>query len=181
MRIDIISACPSLLSGFFEYSIVKRAIDKKLVSIHLHNLRDYTSDKYRKIDDYPFGGVAGMVLMIEPIAKCIDYLKFQRNYDEIIYMTPDAPVFSQKQANQFSLSKNLIVLCGHYKGVDQRVRDLFITKEISIGDFVLSGGELAAAVMCDAIIRLIPSVFRQRNVRIGGLFSRWFVISTNIH
>ena len=158
MRIDIISACPDLMRSFFDYSIVKRAIDKNIVSLHLHSLRDYAKNKYRQIDDYPFGGGAGMVLMIEPIAKCIENLQKQRIYDEVIYMTPDAPKLTQKTANTLSLHKNIIVLCGHYKGVDQRVRDLFITQEISIGDFVLSGGEIAAAVLCDSIIRLIPSV-----------------------
>lgn len=158
MRIDIISACPSLLMSFFDHSIVKRAIDKGLVAVQIHNLRDYASNKYRQIDDYPFGGAAGMVLMIAPIARCIERLKAERDYDEIIYMTPDAPVLNQGQANALSLKKNLMILCGHYKGVDQRVRDLFITQEISIGDFVLSGGELGATVLCDAIIRLIPDV-----------------------
>lgn len=158
MRIDIISACPSLLTSFFDHSIVKRAIDKGLVVVQIHNLRDYASNKYRQIDDYPFGGAAGMVLMVAPIAKCIEQLKAERDYDEIIYMTPDAPVLNQGQANALSLKKNLMILCGHYKGVDQRVRDLFITQEISIGDFVLSGGELGATVLCDAVIRLIPNV-----------------------
>jgi len=158
MRIDIISVLPELMESFFKHSIIQRAIDKKLVEIKLHNLRDYAINDYGKIDDSPFGGGAGMVLMIEPIDKIISKLKSQRQYDEIIYMTPDAPVFNQKTANTLSLSKNLIILAGHYKGVDQRVRDLFITKEISIGDFVLSGGELPAAVVSDAIVRLIPGV-----------------------
>lgn len=158
MRIDIITVSPELIQSPFEHSIVKRAIDKGLVEVHFHNLRDYASNKYKKIDDYQFGGGAGMVMMIEPIDKCISKLKSERNYDEIIYMTPDAPVLNQATSNQLSLKENLIVLCGHYKGVDQRVRDLFITKEISIGDYVLSGGELGAAVLCDSIIRLIPGV-----------------------
>lgn len=158
MRIDIITVLPELLKSPFEASILKRAIDKGLVEIHLHNLRDYVTDNYRQVDDYQFGGGAGMVMMIEPIDKCISHLKSQRNYDEVIYMTPDGETLNQKMANQISLKKNLIILCGHYKGVDQRVRDHFITKEISIGDYVLSGGELGAAVLCDSIIRLIPGV-----------------------
>ncbi len=158
MRIDILSVIPELLTGFFEHSIVKRAIDKNLVEIHLHHLRDYAINDYGKIDDAPFGGGAGMVLMIEPIDKCINKLKSERKYDEIIYMTPDAPVLNQKMANTLSLNENILILAGHYKGVDQRVRDLFITKEISIGDFVLSGGELPAAVLTDALVRLIPDV-----------------------
>ncbi len=158
MRIDIISAVPELMHSPFNTSIVKRAIDKKLVDVHFHNLRDYTTNTYRQIDDYPFGGGAGMVLMIAPIDKCISELKAARNYDEIIYMTPDAPVLNQKTSNSLSLCENIIILCGHYKGVDQRVREHFITKEISIGDFVLSGGELAATVLCDSIIRLLPGV-----------------------
>ncbi len=146
------------MSSPFEASILKRAIDKGLVEIHFHNLRDYTTSNYKQIDDYQFGGGAGMVMMIEPIDKCISALKSERQYDEIIYMTPDGHRFEQKTANELSLKKNLIILCGHYKGVDQRVRDHFITREISVGDFVLSGGELAANVVCDAIIRLIPGV-----------------------
>ncbi|MGB0837154.1 MAG: tRNA (guanosine(37)-N1)-methyltransferase TrmD [Flavobacteriaceae bacterium] len=158
MRIDIISVSPELLKSPFEYSIIKRAIDKDLVEVHFHDLRDYAVNNYGKIDDYQFGGGAGMVLMIEPIEKIIEQLKAERIYDEIIYMTPDAPTLNQKTANHLSLKENLIILCGHYKGVDQRVRELFITKEISIGDYVLSGGELGAAVLCDSIIRLIPGV-----------------------
>ena len=158
MRIDIITVVPDLLQSPLNHSIIKRAKEKRLVEIHIHNLRDYSKNKYRQVDDYPFGGGAGMVLQIEPIDKCITELKSQRVYDEIIYMTPDAPLLKQKTANTLSLKKNIIILAGHYKGVDQRVRDLFITKEISIGDYVLSGGELAAAVLCDSIIRLIPDV-----------------------
>ncbi len=158
MQIDIISVIPELMESFFKHSIVQRAIDKNLVTIKLHHLRDYAINDYGKIDDAPFGGGAGMVLMIEPIDKIISKLKQERDYDEIIYMTPDAPVFNQKTANTLSLHQNIIILAGHYKGVDQRVRDLFITKEISIGDFVLSGGELPAAVVTDAIVRLIPGV-----------------------
>ncbi len=158
MRIDIITVLPELLKSPFEASILKRAIDAGLVEVHFHNLRDYTSDKYKSIDDTQFGGGAGMVMMVEPIDKCISALKEQRDYDEIIYMTPDGETLKQGIANQISLQENLIILCGHYKGVDQRVRDQFITREISIGDYVLSGGELGAAVLCDSIIRLIPGV-----------------------
>lgn len=158
MRIDIITVVPDILKSPFEVSILKRAIDKGLVEIELHNLRDYVTDNYKQIDDYQFGGGAGMVMMVEPIDKCISHLKSQRDYDEIIYMTPDGETLNQSISNQLSLKGNLMVLCGHYKGVDQRVRDHFITKEISIGDYVLSGGELGAAVLCDAIIRLLPGV-----------------------
>ena len=158
MRIDIITVSPELIASPFAHSIIKRGIDKSLVEVHFHNLRDYAINNYGKIDDTPFGGGAGMVLMLEPIEKCISKLKNERDYDEIIYTTPDAQVLNQKTANTLSLAENIIILTGHYKGVDQRVRDLFITKEISIGDYVLSGGELAAAVICDAIIRLIPGV-----------------------
>ena len=158
MRIDIICVVPELLKSPFESSILKRAIDAKLVEVHVHNLRDYTSDNYKSIDDYQFGGGAGMVMTIGPIDKCISKLKSKRNYEEVIYMTPDGSLLDQNMANQLSLKRNIIILCGHYKGVDQRVRDHFITKEISIGDYVLSGGELGAAVLCDAIIRLIPGV-----------------------
>jgi tRNA (guanine37-N1)-methyltransferase len=158
MRIDILSVDPELLRSPFEASILKRAQDAKRVEIYLHNIRDYSTNKYKQVDDYPYGGGAGMVLMIEPIAKCIENLQKQRNYDAIVYMTPDGQQLNQKIANRCSLFKNVIVLCGHYKGVDQRVRDLFVTEEISVGDYVLSGGELAAAIFCDAIIRLIPGV-----------------------
>lgn len=158
MRIDIITVVPDLLKSPFEASILKRAIENGHVEIYLHNLRDYVTDNYKQIDDYQFGGGAGMVMMVEPIDKCISHLKSERNYDEVIYMTPDGDRFNQKAANALSLKENLIILCGHYKGVDQRVRDHFITREISIGDYVLSGGELGAAVVCDAIIRLIPGV-----------------------
>jgi tRNA (guanine37-N1)-methyltransferase len=158
MRIDIITVVPDLLKSPFEASILKRAIEKNLVEIHIHNLRDYTTLSYKQIDDYQYGGGAGMVMMVEPIDKCISKLKGERDYDEVIYLTPDGEVLNQSMANTLSLKGNLIMLCGHYKGVDQRVRDLFITREISIGDYVLSGGELAAAVLCDSIIRLIPGV-----------------------
>lgn len=158
MRIDIITVLPELLKSPFEASILKRAIEKGLVEVHMHNLRDFSKNKYNQIDDYQFGGGAGMVMMIEPIDKCISKLKAERDYDEIIYMTPDGETLNQGIANQLSCKENIIILCGHYKGVDQRVRDQFITREISVGDFVLSGGELAAAIVCDAVIRLLPGV-----------------------
>ena len=158
MRIDIIAAVPEIMKSPFEASILKRAIEKNLVEVHFHDLRTYGLGNYKQIDDYQFGGGAGMVLMIEPIDNCISKLKSERNYDEIIYMTPDGQTLTQGIANHLSLAENIIILCGHYKGVDQRVRDHFITREISIGDYVLSGGELGAAVLCDAIIRLIPNV-----------------------
>ncbi|WP_378187190.1 tRNA (guanosine(37)-N1)-methyltransferase TrmD [Aquimarina sp. W85] len=158
MRIDIITVVPELLKSPFEASIMKRSIEKGLVEVNFHNLRDYVTDNYKQIDDYQFGGGAGMVMMIEPIDKCITALKADREYDEVIYMTPDGETLNQGSANQLSLVKNIIILCGHYKGVDQRVRDHFITREISIGDYVLSGGELGALILCDAIIRLIPGV-----------------------
>ena len=158
MRIDIITLFPQLLQSPFEASIVKRAIEGEKVEVVFHDPRDFTVSKYKQVDDAPFGGGAGMVMMIEPIDKCITKLKAERTYDEIIYMTPDGDLLNQPIANECSLKENIIILCGHYKGVDQRVRDQFITREISIGDFVLSGGELAAAVFCDSIIRLIPGV-----------------------
>jgi tRNA (guanine37-N1)-methyltransferase len=158
MRIDIITVLPELLESPFQASILKRAVDKGLVEVHLHNLRNYGLNKYNQVDDYQYGGGAGMVLMIEPIMNCINDLKAQRDYDEVIYTTPDGKKFAQSDANRLSLKQNIIMLCGHYKGVDQRVRDHLITAEYSIGDYVLSGGELAAAVMSDAIIRLIPGV-----------------------
>lgn len=158
MRIDIITCLPRLLESPFGDSILKRAIQKGLVSVNIHDLREYSTDKHRTTDDYAFGGGAGMVMMIEPIDRCITTLKEQRTYDEVIYMSPDGELFSQPMANQLSLKKNLIILCGHYKGVDERVREHLITKEISIGNYVISGGELAAAVVSDALIRLIPGV-----------------------
>tara|TARA_R100001369_G_scaffold91588_1_gene133285 strand:+ start:686 stop:1363 length:678 start_codon:yes stop_codon:yes gene_type:complete len=170
MRIDIITVVPEILNSPFEASILKRAIDKGVVEVHLHNLRDYTDKSYNQVDDYQFGGGAGMVLMIEPIDKCISTLKSQREYDEVIYMTPDGKTLNQKMANSLSLLNNVIILCGHYKGVDQRVRDLFITKEISIGDYVLSGGELGAAVLCDTVIRLIPGVLNNETSALTDTF-----------
>ena len=158
MRIDIITVVPDLLKSPFEASIMQRSIAKGLVDVQFHNLRDYTDTNYRQVDDYQFGGGAGMVMQIAPIDKCITKLKSEREYDEVIYMTPDGDTLNQGMANSLSLKGNIIILCGHYKGVDQRVRDHFITKEISIGDYVLSGGELGALILCDAIIRLIPGV-----------------------
>lgn len=158
MRIDIITVLPQLLESPLGHSILKRAQDKGLVNINIHNLREYTSNKYKSVDDYAYGGGAGMVMLVEPIALCIDKLKSKRKYDEVIYMSPDGEVLNQKMSNQLSTYKNIIILCGHYKGVDERVREHYITKEISIGDFVLSGGELAAAVLCDSMIRLMPGV-----------------------
>lgn len=170
MRIDIITVLPELLESPFGASILKRAIDKGLVEVHTHNLRDYTTDNYKTVDDYQFGGGAGMVMMIEPIDKCITRLRSERSYDEVIYMTPDGETLNQRTANQLSLKENIIILCGHYKGVDQRVRDQFITREISIGDYVLSGGELGAAVLCDAIIRLIPGVLNNETSALTDSF-----------
>jgi tRNA (guanine37-N1)-methyltransferase len=158
MHIDIITVLPELIKSPFEHSILKRAYEKGLVEVNLIDLRDYGIGKHKQVDDYAFGGGAGMVMMVEPIANCINDLKSKRTYNDIIYMTPDGETLNQKICNQLSLQKNLMVLCGHYKGVDQRLRDHFITREISIGDYVLSGGELAAAAMCDAVIRLIPGV-----------------------
>lgn len=156
MRIDIITVLPELLESPLNFSIVKRAREKGLVEINVINLRDFTSDKYKSVDDYSFGGGAGMVMMIEPVYKAIEKLKSERNYDEIIYTSPDGERFSQKMANMLSLKENIIILAGHYKGIDHRIRENLITREISIGDFVLSGGEIPAAVIADAIIRLIP-------------------------
>lgn len=158
MRIDIITVLPELLTSPFESSILKRAQEKGLVEVHFHNLREFTVGNYKQVDDYQYGGGAGMVMMIEPIDKCISGLQAERTYDEIIYLTPDGETLNQRIANELSLKGNIIMLCGHYKGVDHRVRDMFITREISIGDFVLSGGELAAAVLADSIIRLLPGV-----------------------
>ncbi|PTN09777.1 tRNA (guanosine(37)-N1)-methyltransferase TrmD [Mangrovibacterium marinum] len=156
MRIDILTVVPELLESPFNHSILKRAQDAGVVEIHVHNIRDFSTDKHRKVDDYAFSGGAGMVMTIQPIEAAIKHLKAQREYDEVIYTSPDGEQFNQRIANHCSLYKNIIILCGHYKGVDQRVRDHLITREISVGDFVLTGGELAAAIMVDAIVRLIP-------------------------
>lgn len=158
MRIDIITVLPELLESPLHNSMIKRAQDKGLAEIHIHNLRDFCEDKHRRVDDYAFGGVAGMVIKIKPVDKAISFLKSQRDYDEIIYTSPDGETFSQKEANNLSLKKNIIILCGHYKGIDQRIRDHYITKEISIGDYVMTGGELAAAVITDSVVRLLPGV-----------------------
>lgn len=170
MRIDIITVVPGLLEGPFSHSILKRAEDKGLAIVKVHNLRDYAGGKQKQVDDYAFGGGAGMVMMIEPIAKCINALKSKREYDEVIYMSPDGETFNQKMANELSLKGNLIILCGHYKGVDERVREKFITREISVGDYVLSGGELAAAVVADALIRLIPGVLNDETSALTDSF-----------
>ena len=156
MRIDIISVVPELLSGPFNSSIIKKAIDKKIIEIHIHNLRDYSTNNYRSIDDYQYGGGAGMVMLIEPIDNCITELKKERDYDHIIYMTPDGDTLNHGISNKLSCMKNIIILCGHYKGIDQRIRDNIITMEVSIGDFVLTGGELPAAILTDSIVRLLP-------------------------
>lgn len=170
MRIDIISVLPELMESPFKTSILKRAVDKGIVEVHFHQLRDWSVNKHRQIDDEPYGGGAGMVMMVEPLDKCISELKSQRNYDEIIYLTPDGETLNQKMANSLSIKKSLIFLCGHYKGIDQRVRDLHITKEISIGDFVLTGGELAACVLADSIIRLVPGVLNDEQSALTDSF-----------
>ncbi len=170
MRLDIITCLPDIFKSPLNQSIIKRAMDKRLVEIHVHDLRDYASNKYRQVDDYQYGGGAGMVLMIEPIDKCISSLKSERDYDEIIYLSPDGKKFNQAMANQMSLHKNIILLCGHYKGVDERVRTNLMTNEISIGDYVLSGGELGALVLTDAIVRLIPGVLSDETSALSDSF-----------
>jgi tRNA (guanine37-N1)-methyltransferase len=170
MRIDILTVVPSLLESPFAASIMQRAQDKGHVQIHLHNIRDYSTNKHKNVDDYQYGGGAGMVMSIEPIAACIEQLKSEREYDEIIYMTPDGKVLEQSDCNQLSLCSNIIILCGHYKGVDERVREHYITREISIGSYVLSGGELAAAVVVDAVVRLIPGVLNDETSALTDSF-----------
>jgi tRNA (guanine37-N1)-methyltransferase len=170
MRIDIISCVPRLLDSFFAHSILKRAQQAGHVEVYLHDIRDYSANKHKTIDDYAFGGGAGMVLQVEPIARCIRALIAERTYDEVIYLTPDGAQMKQGMVNTLSLKENLILLCGHYKGVDQRVRDLFVTKELSVGDYVLSGGELAAAVLADAIIRVIPGVLNDETSALTDSF-----------
>lgn len=170
MRIDILTILPNLFNGPFSDSILKRAQEKRLVEIHLHNIRDYSTDKHKNVDDYQYGGGAGMVMRVEPIAACIDKLKSERDYEEIIYMTPDGEILEQQLSNQLSIKGNLLVLCGHYKGVDDRIRQHYITKEISIGSFVLSGGELAAAVLVDSIVRLIPGVLNDETSALTDSF-----------
>lgn len=170
MRIDIITVLPEILEGFINESIIARARKKDLVEIHLHNLRDYTSDKWRRVDDYPYGGFAGMVMQCEPIDRCISALKAEREYDDVIYVSPDGEQFDQRMANEMSMQGNFIILCGHYKGIDQRVRDHLITREISVGDFVLTGGELPAAVITDAIVRLIPGAISDDQSALSDCF-----------
>lgn len=170
MRIDILTILPELLEGPFSASIMKRAQEKGLAEIHIHNIRDYSTNKHKQVDDYQYGGGAGMVMTIEPIAALIDKLLSERKYDEIIYMTPDGVILDQKIANTFSLYENLIILCGHYKGVDERIREIYITKEISIGSYVLSGGELAAAVLTDSLVRLIPGVLNDETSALTDSF-----------
>lgn len=170
MRIDIITVLPEMLEGFINESIIARARKKGLVEIHLHNLRDYTLDKWRRVDDYPYGGFAGMVMQCEPIDRCISALEAERNYDDVIYVSPDGEKFDQRMANNMSLQGNLIILCGHYKGIDQRVRDHLITREISVGDFVLTGGELAAALITDAVVRLIPGAISDDQSALSDCF-----------
>jgi tRNA (guanine37-N1)-methyltransferase len=170
MRIDIISAVPELLHSPLNHSILKRAQDKGIVELHVHNLRDYSTDKHRHVDDYAYGFGAGMVLQIEPVDRIITKLTSERNYDEIIYTSPDGEKFNQPMANMLSLSKNLIILCGHYKGVDHRIREHLITKEVSIGDFVLTGGEIPAAMMADAIVRLIPGAIGDETSALSDSF-----------
>lgn len=170
MRIDILTVVPELLTSPFAHSILKRAIAAGLVEVNVHNIRDWSVNKHKTVDDYPYGGGAGMVMMIEPIVACIEELKSQRDYDEIIYMSPDGNLFDQPMANQLSMQKNIMILCGHYKGVDERVRQQFITREISIGNYVLSGGELAAAVVADSIIRLLPGVLNDETSALSDSF-----------
>lgn len=170
MRIDIISVLPQLLTGPLDHSIVKRAREKGLVEVHVHDLRDFSQDKHRRVDDYAFGGDAGMVMCIEPIERALSHLKAERAYDEIIYTSPDGHSFNQQEANRLALNRNIIILCGHYKGVDQRVRDHLITREISIGDYVLTGGELAAAVITDSVIRLLPGAISDETSALSDSF-----------
>lgn len=170
MRIDIISVLPEMIEGFVKESILARAEKKGLASIHLHNLRDYTTNKWRRVDDYPYGGFAGMVMQCEPIDRCISALKAERQYDDVIYVTPDGEKFDQHIANEMSLQQNLIILCGHYKGIDHRIREHLITREISVGDFVLTGGELAAAIIADAVVRVVPGVIGDEQSALSDCF-----------
>lgn len=170
MRIDIITVLPELLESPLNHSIIKRAKEKGIVEIYIHNLRDYSGNKHRQVDDYPFGGAAGMVIMIEPVFKAIEKLKAERNYDAIIYTTPDAPAYTQKAANKLSTLKNIIILCGHYKGIDQRIRENLITMEFSIGDYVITGGELAAAIITDSIVRVIPGAISDETSALSDSF-----------
>jgi tRNA (guanine37-N1)-methyltransferase len=170
MRIDILTCLPDLVSAPLEHSILKRAQEKKLAEIHVHDLRNFTTNKYKQVDDYQYGGGAGMVLMIEPIDKCLEQLKSERSYEEIIYLSPDGELFDQPMANRLSLIENIILICGHYKGVDERVREYLVNREISIGNYVLSGGELAAVVLADSIIRLIPGVLSDETSALSDSF-----------
>ncbi len=170
MRIDIITVLPELVEPFVQESILGRAQKKGLVEIHIHNLRDYSTNKWKRVDDYPFGGFAGMVMQCEPIDRCISALKAERHYDEIIFTSPDGEQFDQPMANELSLKENIIILCGHYKGIDWRVREQLITKEVSIGDYVLTGGELAAAVMTDAIVRILPGAIGDEQSALSDSF-----------
>ena len=170
MRIDIISVVPEMLESPLGCSIVKRACDAGLAEIHVHNLRDWSTNKHRKVDDYPFGGEAGMVMQIEPVDRCITELKSQRDYDEVIFTAPDGETFNQKMANSLSLLNNIIILCGHYKGIDYRIREHLITKEISVGDYVLTGGEMPAAIITDAIVRLIPGAMGDEQSALSDSF-----------
>lgn len=170
MRIDILTLFPAMFTGILEESIIKRAIKKGLIEVYTHNIRDFSLDKHKRVDDYPFGGGAGMVMMIEPISRCIEHLKLEREYDAILFMAPDGQTFNQGKANALSLKKNIMILCGHYKGVDERIRELYITDEISIGDFVLSGGELPALVIVDAIARIIPGVLSDESSALTDSF-----------
>jgi len=170
MRIDILTLFPEMFQGFLLDSIIKRGIDKGLIEIYLHNIRDYSIQRHQQVDDSPFGGGAGMVLMIQPIADCINKLKQERAYDEVIYLSPDAPVLTQSVANRLSLSNNLILLAGRYKGIDQRIREYLVTKEISIGEYVLTGGELPAAVLTDCIVRLVPGVLHDESSALSDSF-----------
>jgi tRNA (guanine37-N1)-methyltransferase len=170
MRIDILTVVPGLLDGPFSHSILKRAQENNVAEVHVHNIRDWATGKHKSVDDYAYGGGAGMVMMIEPVCSCIESLKKEREYDEVIYMSPDGEVLTQSMANRMSLLKNLIILCGHYKGVDERIRQHFITREISIGNYVLSGGELAAAVLTDAIVRLLPGVLNDESSALSDSF-----------
>lgn len=170
MRIDIITVLPAMIEGFCNESILARAQKKGLAEIHLHNLRDYSADKWKRVDDYPYGGFAGMVMQCEPIDRCISALKAERDYDEVIFTSPDGEQFNQHVANDLSMKQNLIILCGHYKGIDHRIREHLITREISIGDYVLTGGELAAAVMADAILRIVPGVISDEQSALSDCF-----------
>lgn len=170
MQVDVLTLFPQIFEGPFSESIIKRAIEREIVSINLHNIRDYSLSKHKNVDDYPFGGGAGMVMQIEPIHRCLQHLQEHREYDEVIYMSPDGEPFTQKIANELSTKKNLIFLCGHYKGVDERVREHLVTRELSLGDFVLTGGEIAAAAMIDAVVRLLPGVLNDETSALSDSF-----------